>query len=202
MKYTILLFIATVGLLVFPAILNAQEEVKNRWNMKIGYSRIDNCQFSDGNIGDLTVECNYRISKFFETGFYTGYSLCRQKRISPDDGIFSTNANVLSYGINSYFLLSTLFLKDGSMLGIRVIAKPGGLYVYSHEDCKPHGFNFTFRTGLGIDLRILRKTGLFGEYVYGFGDGIYRDNWEKWEITDRKHIGSFRFGLHFVLSND
>ena len=66
-------------LLQVSLVLNAQENEYHSWSMKLGYSRINNYEFSRGNIGELTVEGNYRINKLFETGLYTGFSLSKSK---------------------------------------------------------------------------------------------------------------------------
>ena len=183
--------------------INAQEKIGNSWNIKLGYSRINNYSLAFGNIGEFSVESNYRISKLFETGLYAGYSKCHpSKREYLGGGISGEavqNSHVLSYGVNSYFHLSSLFFKDNSRLGIRVIAKPGGIVIFAKEGYTPRGHYFSFRPGLGIDYRLFRKMGIFGEYVYGFGDGIYRSNDVEIPQVFKKHIGSFRFGINILL---
>ena len=183
--------------------INAQEKANSQWNLRFGYSRI-NHQWC--NLGEFTVEGNYRVNKLIEAGVYAGYSETMQKKVLYDEygfinGTRYIDASVLSYGINSYFHLSSLFLKDNSRLGIRVIARPGCFFVFADEGATPQGHYFTFRPGLGIDFRPFRKMGIFGEYVYGFGDGTYRackdDN--GWGTDNKKHIGSFRFGINILL---
>jgi hypothetical protein len=75
--------------------------------------------------------------------------------------------------------------------------------MFSKKGYEPRGHHFTFRTGLGIDYRLFRKMGVFGEYVYGFGDGKYRaiksGRFIDTEVAYQKHIGSFRFGINILL---
>jgi len=190
---------------LFPVFfsVNAQEKTNYPWNLKIGYSRINNYSF--GNIGELSIEGNYKANKWIETGLYAGYTTSLAEHLYySDDGHITgfgyETSPVLSYGINSCFYLSSLFFEDNFRLGLRIIMKPGGFYMFSQEGFEPRGHHFTFRTGLGIDYRIFRKMGLFGEYVYGFGDGTYRamkgDRGMRTEVAYQKHIGSFRFGIH------
>jgi len=182
--------------------INAQEKTDNLWNIKLCYSRINkNYTLQYGNIGEITSEGNYRINRLFETGLYAGYSNTKSEQDFSDCGVTGTSrtsSHVLSYGVNSYFHLSSLFFKDNSRLGIRIIAKPGGFFIFAKEGYNPKGHCFTFRPGLGIDYRLFRKMAVFGEYVYGFGDGKYRAfEFENEGVAGYKnHIGSFRFGIN------
>jgi len=189
--------------ILFPAFFsaNAQEKTSDNWNVKIGYSRINNYSFTSGNIGEFTVEGNYKLNKWLETGLYTGYST----GISEGEEIINNGRKiggietspVLSYGINSNFYLSSLLFSENFRLGFRVILRPGGFIIFSKKDYDPSGHYLTFRPGVGIDFRLFRKMGIFGEYVYGFGDGIYRADWyySRRMRGEQKHIGSFRFGI-------
>ena len=197
------------GILFLPAFcsINAQEKTTNIWNIKFGYSRINhNYNLQYGNVGEITVEGNYRIYKLLETGLYAGYSNTKSEQHDFSGGgviigTSRTTSHVLSYGVNSYFHLSSLFFKDNSRLGIRIIAKPGGFFIFAKEGYNPRGHYFTFRPGLGIDYRLFRKMAVFGEYVYGFGDGKYRAfEFENEGVAGYKnHIGSFRFGINILL---
>ena len=196
--------ILLIILFPFAFCLNAQEDDFSKWNIKVGYSRINSSKRFFENIGELSVEGNYRINRLYETGLYAGFSTTQSKKILEpgvegvsSDLIFSLPSEVLSYGVNAYFHLSSLFLKENSRLGIRLIAKPGGFFVFAREDYKPSGNYLTFRAGLGVDFRLFRRIGIFAECVYGFGDGVYRA-FDAWGHLDyRKHIGSFRFGMNF-----
>jgi len=199
-----------VIIFLFPAFFsaNTQEKHSDNWNVKIGYSRINNYSFTNGNIGEVSVDGNYKLNKWLETGLYAGYSKCGSELEEYWGTVFGTNfqsAHVLSYGVNSYLHLSPLFFSDDFRLGFRIIIKPGGIIVFSSEGHEPNGHYFTFRPGVGIDYRMFRKIGLFGEYVYGFGDGVYRARDKDGLMPGRdmfgnkpenpKDIGSFRFGI-------
>ena len=184
--------------------INAQEKANSQWNLRFGYSRIDKHRYEHRyNLGEFTVEGNYRVNKLIEAGVYAGYTKifpAKEYTIETKTESYLVQSDilssVLSYGINSHFHLSSLFLKENSRLGIRVIARPGCFFVFADEGANPQGHYFTFRPGLGIDFRLFRKMGFFGEYVYGFGDGIYRA-YE--EAGSKNHIGSFRFGINILL---
>jgi len=65
------------GILFFPAFcsITAQEKTTNNWSIKFDYSRINhNYDFKYGNVGEITVEGNYRTYKLLETGLHAGYS--------------------------------------------------------------------------------------------------------------------------------
>jgi hypothetical protein len=147
-------------IILFPAI--AQEKANNSWNLKIGYSRINNYSLQLGNIGEFSVEGNYRVNKWLETGLYTGFTTCQVwEDYFNTDGILigrgGTNAFVLSYGVNAYFNLSSLFFGENFRLGIRAIMKPGGIIVFTNDGYEPKGHYFTFRPGVGNDYRIFKK---------------------------------------------
>lgn len=192
------LFITLIILFIILFDVNAQTQASNGiWNAKMGYSRINNWPFRNGNIGEFSLESNYRVNKWFEAGLYTGFSLSKSKKESYNETDYKTT-HVLSYGINTNFYLSSLFLKDNTRLGIRVILRPGGFFIFSDEGFEPGGHYFSFRPGLGIDYRITKKIGVFGEYIYGFGDGNYRAIDMKADLMGYKeNIGSFRFGASF-----
>jgi hypothetical protein len=184
----------------------AQEEVNRKWNLAIGYSMINNFTMFNGNLGELTIEGNRKLNKWIETGVYAGYSTCRSEKKIIENGEVTggshTTSQVVSWGIHAYWRLSSLFLEENSRLVIRMITKPGGIIIIPKEaGAEPSGFHVTFRAGAGIDYRLFRKMGIFGEYTYGFGDGIYRarDEFGFLLNTPQKHIGSFRFGINIPL---
>ena len=206
MKNKTSLFISFIIFFLFSSSINAQEKTDNSWNIKLGYSRINNRSLFSGNFGEFSMESNYRLNKLLETGLYAGYTTCGSgKKDFSDDGTHigmeGNSAPVLSYGINSYINFSSLFFPDNFRLGFRVIVKPGGFIIFSQEGFEPKGHYFTFRPGLGIDYRLFKKMGIFCEYVYGFGDGKYRaiDGIGDFLIPNQKHIGSFRFGINIPL---
>jgi hypothetical protein len=184
---------------------NAQEKNERKWNLAIGYSWINNCTLSDFNIGELSIEGNYKINKWIETGVYAGYSICmseRETRISDTEYSGSYRiSQVVSYGGNFYLHLLPLVFEKDTRLGVRVIMKPGDAVIITKEKgAKPRGHHFTFRAGVGMDYRLFRKMGIFGEYVYGFGDGVYRARGKYGDpVEGEKHIGSFRFGIQVPL---
>ena len=195
--------------------LNAQENDFSKWNIKVGYSRINNhCFQYGGNIGELTLEGNHRINRLLELGLYTGFSTSMSKFEFPDGGGFqlSYNIPVLLYGINSNIHLSSLFFEDNFRLGLRIILRPGGFFMFTRDEgFEPaRGHYLSLRTGVGVDFRLFRKTGIFAEYSYGFGDGKYRAvksykvpgarrQFFIRDVAYKNHIGSFRFGIkiHF-----
>lgn len=169
-----------------------------KWNLKIGYSRINNWSMSSGNIGEFTFETNYRLKKYLDVGVYAGWALTKTEMREENFGSFE-NDDVLSYGINTYLRLIPLITGKESRFGVSLIIKPGGYYIFAEKNYHPQGHHFTFRPGIGIDYRIFRKAGVFAEYLYGLGDGKYRviKGWPDDELGYKNHIGSFRFGVAF-----
>ena len=205
--------ISLIILFPFAFCLNAQENGFNKWNVTIGFSRINNhCFEYGGNIGELTVEGNRRINRLLELGLYTGFSTSKTKfQFRPGDFQISSTP-VLLYGINSNIHLSSLFFEDNFRLGLRIILRPGGFFMFTREEgYEPaKGHYLSLRTGVGVDFRLFRKTGIFAEYSYGFGDGKYRAvksykvsgarrQFFIRDVAYKNHIGSFRFGIkiHF-----
>ena len=206
-------------LLIFFFVLSshyagAQEKSSNPWMLTIGYSRINNHSFTrDGNLGELSIGGNRLINKLFDVGMYAGYSSSKSQEVEPiyDEGgsiVGSATSfapsQVLLYGISSNFYLSSLFFKDDFDLGLRIIMKPGGFYMFSDDAHIPkRGHYFSFRVGAGIDYKLFRKMGVFGEYSYGFGDGKYRaikgGQFIDTEVGYKNHIGSFSFGIKIYL---
>ncbi|MDR1171745.1 MAG: hypothetical protein LBL24_04750 [Bacteroidales bacterium] len=192
------LFITFIIPFFIPFGVNAQTQSnKDIWNVRAGYSRINNWRFRSGNIGEFSIESNHRANKWFEAGLYTGFSLSKSKKESYNETDYKTT-QVLSYGINTHFYLSSLFLKDNSRLGFRIIMRPGGFIIFADNGFVPGGHYFSFRPGLGMDYQITKKVGVFGEYIYGFGDGNYRAIDKGEDSTGYKeNTGSFRFGISF-----
>ena len=189
-------FIFLLSLIFLSVEAQEKNVVANGWTMKFGYSRINSWPFRKGNIGDIRLEGNYGFLKYLEAGVYCGATLTKT---SHDDGTGENYNNypVLSYGINANIQILPLVFKDKkTRFDLYTSVKVGGYYIFAPKGYYPDGGGLTTSVGGGLVYYPFKRLGIYSEYGYGFGEGVYRAI-NEYDYPHDKNVGSFRFGLTF-----
>ncbi len=153
---------------------NAQQySIKDRWNIKIGYSGYPNIGHKTAGTDISPVflsEVNYGILKFLEIGCYTGYT-----SIKTISGIINNNytatskANTIFYGVNANVHLFPFLIKSEKFrIDIYLSCKYGGFYRFSDSNMQPErGHTFDYGVYAGTAFYLGEHWGIFGEYGIG-----------------------------------
>lgn len=150
-----------------------QYSIKDRWNVKLGYSGYPclgiNFDYEKEITPTFQAEVNYGILNFLEAGVYTGY--CSIKINSDITDMYSNTlkANTLFYGVNANIhLLPFLLKKERFRIDFYVSGKYGGFFRFAETDSSPKRGN-TLDYGLyaGTAFYPGEHWGLYGEYGLG-----------------------------------
>ena len=113
-RFTIIFIIAVIGS------VSAQDSyIKNRWNIKLGYSRYEQSEhvLLDDKVNNFRLETNYGINNYIEIGGWLGYGFCSEWTVNYWDEFYGgscssyKNASALLYGINTNFHLLPFLIK-------------------------------------------------------------------------------------------
>lgn len=178
-----------IAIVLFTSYYNAlgqkSDYIKNRWNVKIGYSDYVNGNRINHKVqknGHWRLEANYGITKYLEIGAYLGFTKFKHYQHSGGTGVMVEEFSP-SYGINTNFHILPFLLKaDNFRFDLYITGKFGGRYFPYHKlHQKEYGI------GGGIAFYLWRHTGFFAEYTVGKYD-FY---------TPSKDNTNIRYGLSF-----
>lgn len=166
-KIIILLLLGAVtGIKVF----GQDSYIKNRWNIKAGYTRYKTGSYIGNNeetTGNYRIEVNYGFSNYIETGAYFGGS--RFEYYQPIDSMsfIPKGYFVPFYGGNCNFhLLPFLIDKENFRFDLYITGKFGGFVIKD----KRSGDSFhrvEYALGTGACFYLWKHVGLYSEYCYG-----------------------------------
>ncbi|MBN2521592.1 MAG: outer membrane beta-barrel protein [Bacteroidales bacterium] len=172
----IIFFLLLNSLIIINA-YTKQSYIKNRWNFKVGYSRIKTGTHISGNntkkieVGNYRISANYGILNFFEVGGYLGYSRFRTYEIVSQSSEYKEieYTNTPFYGINANFHLLPFFIsKDDFRFDLYVTGKFGGHFYFTPNNYYPaRGHISDYGIGIGIAFYLWKHIGIFAEYNYG-----------------------------------
>lgn len=164
---------ATLILIVFLSFLqvvDAQDSnIKNRWNIKVGYASYRGVYFSNSgiklSIGNYRIETNYKIFNSLEVGGYLGYSRYSAQLPIVGQGPIYKNLNVPYFGLNvNFHPLSFLIMKPDYRFDFYLLGRYGGLYYASPEAYVPKkGLYSEIRHGAGLSFYVTKHIGLYAE---------------------------------------
>lgn len=184
MRKMIVLFLVFNILNVYISAQNSY--IKDRWNIKLGYSLYSTNMISGLNrvmAKNFRIEANYGVLNFIESGAYLGYSKFDCFKV---DLVHMTSVHAeppaIFYGLNCNLHVLPLFIKENDFrFDLYLTGKLGGMYIASREGFKPHGNQSEYSVGGGVAFYLLKHLGCFAEYTYG---KYYYKDYEK-----------FRYGL-------
>lgn len=138
--------------------------IKDRWNIKAGYSISSGrgAKFDPYRDKRYNLELNYGILNNIEAGIYGGYSRIHMwEQISPT-GYMGYQTGAFIYGVNCNFqLLPYLIKKDDLRFDLYITGKLGGITIKSSKSYEEHCL------GAGATVYLFKHLGLFVEYYYG-----------------------------------
>lgn len=146
------------------AITSKVSGIKDRWNIKAGYSLPLGplVKYDFYKIKKYSLELNYGFLKNVEAGVYGGYSTIHLfERVSPNGTLGYTRSGFY-YGVNcNYHLLPYVVKKDDLRFDLYVTGKLGGVTIKSTKSYEEHCL------GGGAAIYLFEHLGFFGEYTYG-----------------------------------
>jgi hypothetical protein len=155
--------------LVFTSSYGQESYIKNRFNIKVAYSRyntgaytiIDNKE-KYYQTGNYRIEGNYGLYNSFETGFYLGFSVYP---FYVDQ--FTPSVWAPSYGINiNYHILPLVIKKEDFRFDFYTLAKFGAIYFATPDNYGVHGNFGELFLGGGFTFYLWDHVGFFAEYGY------------------------------------
>lgn len=170
MKKQSLIFL--VFILSLQSIEAQDSYIKNRWNIKVGFTSYPGLYVSNSGMketyGNYRLEANYGILNFLEIGGYLGYS--RRSSFLPVAGpLLYENQNIPFFGANINLQLLPFFVKSHDFrFDLYLLGRYGGVYYSSPENYYPYkGFLFQYQHGIGLAFYLWKHIGIFGEYSFG-----------------------------------
>lgn len=163
-----------LGLIFLMLSLNlaSQESyIKDRWDVKIGYSMpnvpywVDFINKYPFNQWNLSLEGNYGFSECFTGGLYVGFSDMTYYKIwlAPDSIQYIGEwnyAKVFSYGVKINFHILPIFIKNNDFrFDLYLTGRVGGYYFNKNK--------FEYNTGVGFAFYPGKHFGFYTEYSYG-----------------------------------
>ena len=185
-----------LGHLIITNAFSQDSYLKNRWNIKAGYSRQlkytpygGYYYFESNRISNLRFEINYGITDYLETGIYAGLSLMEIPIVTRIDtgNVHSMSASydmfvTPFYGLTfNFHLLPFLIKQNDFRFDLYATGKYGGLFTTSKEEYDLHGFVTEYGIGGGLSFYPWKHLGFYTEYCFG-----------KFFFEDNKN---FRYGL-------
>jgi hypothetical protein len=183
---------------LFVGFSHAQNySIKNRWNVKAGYSRygngtyavskIDNTKLVQKSSSNFRIEGNYGIISCLELGLYAGIMAYPVPRILHVQGEYSEStghiveieyspdkmetATAPTFGININFHILPLFVKkEDCRWDLYVSAKYGGCFLTKAQrlpDLVLRSYKHEYGAGLGGSVYFWKVFGLFTECSFG-----------------------------------
>jgi hypothetical protein len=173
-NYLSLCLFIIVGVTLVTPLAAQQYSIKDKWNIKIGYSGYP-ClgqSMGDENAISPTIHANinYGILNFLEVGGYLGYtSIITTSAPTGGNFVGTGKANVLFYGIKSNVHLLPFFLKSEKFrFDLYVSGKCGGFYRSTSENESPvRGHTIDYGIFAGAAFYPGEHWGIFGEYGIG-----------------------------------
>ncbi len=181
--------ILLVFLFFSKTVLAQDSNIKNRINFKVNYSSGawlgDVEWYEERHTPRFTIESNYRLLKYVETGIYLGYSPYETLSMNKDTldaylknllsaNSFSKNTvakwePLIYYGLNTNFHFLPLFTKtDDFRFDFYISAKIGGLWFVNKGNLLPRRVGYIdYSIGGGLVFYLNQHWGLYGEYGIG-----------------------------------
>jgi hypothetical protein len=135
--------------IVLSPVAAQQYSIKDRWNVKFGYSTYPDLGQSFGNAKSMSpsfiIESNYGLLDFLEIGGYMGYSSIETSSSIMNSGFFNVNhRNVIFYGLKPNFhFLPFLIRSEKFRFDLYLSGKFGGFYRFSEEkEYPPRGHTY------------------------------------------------------------